>query len=107
VAKKLEEFPEPPMTKREAVRQAIKAGKSKPTEGVKWIKENLGITIVETHFSINKSAIRKQEAERARRNGAPVLSGDSLPLDLLHSIKQLISHHGHARVRDAVTLFGD
>jgi hypothetical protein len=60
------------ITQKEAVKQAIAAGKDSPTDGVPYIKEKFGITLNNGAFSTIKSQLKKASGPApASTNGVP------------------------------------
>src|SRR3954452_22629614 len=51
------------ITKAEAVRRALAAGKESPEEGVDYIKRQFGIDMAKQHFSASKSQIKRRGRE--------------------------------------------
>src|SRR3954447_9138571 len=49
------------ISKADAVREALSAGKESPDEGVEFIKDRFGIEISKTHFSSSKSKFKRKE----------------------------------------------
>jgi hypothetical protein len=108
----------PSMTKTDAAKAAIAAGKDMPTEGVQWIKETHGIDIDPQHFSAIKSQARKKAggppARRGRKprttpSGSGAGSGRApvSPADLARDVKRLVEQYGAAAVKDMAGVFAD
>ena len=106
------------ISKTDAVKAAIAAGKEMPTEGVQWIKETHGIDIDPQHFSAVKSQARKKAgsppAKRGRKprtaqNGAAVSSSRASvnPADLARDVKRLVEQYGAAAVKDMAGVFAE
>lgn len=58
------------ISKSEAVRQAIAAGKTMPNEGIAYIKETFGIKLSSNHFSNIKSSATGKKKKRGRPKGS-------------------------------------
>jgi hypothetical protein len=108
----------PSMTKTDAVKAAIAAGKDMPAEGVQWIKETHGLDIDPQHFSAIKSQARKKAGgpparrgrkPRAASNGSGVSSGRASvnPAELARDVKRLVEQYGAAAVKDMAGVFAD
>lgn len=102
------------ITKREAVRRALAAGRDKPKEGVAFIRKEFGIDIQPHAFSLNKVAIRKQLARKQqseRREGQRLTVGSSDDEDdaaaLARAVKQLAERYGPEAVRRMLDVFAD
>lgn len=59
------------ITQKEAVKQALAAGKELPPDGVKFVKDTFGITLNNGAFSTIKSQIKKAAGESKPRGRAP------------------------------------
>jgi hypothetical protein len=106
----------PKMTKTDAVKAAIAAGKDMPVEGVQWIKETHGLDIDPQHFSAIKSQARKKAGAapgrrgrkpRTASNGSGISSGRASvnPADLARDVKRLVEQYGAAAVKDMAGVF--
>ena len=103
------------ITKTEAVRRAIAAGVSKPTEGVDFIRREFGLDLKPQHFSTYKTQIQKQQGKKPRHKAkakgtAPVTASrtseaTSNPLEAARQVKDLVDHLGPETVRGLVDLF--
>ena len=112
-----ESDPKNTISKAEAVRLALKAGKEMPEEGVNYIKRQFGIEIDKQHFSTQKSQIKKKAAAAAEVTGGRVmgvhvyssskqLSGEMELLDAIEAIKPLVASLGVDKVKRLADLLG-
>jgi hypothetical protein len=111
----------PTMTKADAVRAAVAAGKSKPADAVQWIKEQHGIEITPQHFSSYKSSQAKKDGgipsgggRRGRRPAEAVASvprgprvGNSGAADLARQVKSLVTQYGADEVSGMLAVLRD
>ena len=69
------------VTQREAVTQALAAGKELPPDGVKFVKDTFGMELSNQSFSTLKSQIKKKAGTStpARKPGRPAGRGDRRP----------------------------
>jgi hypothetical protein len=115
------------ISKTEAVRRALAAGKESPDEGLAFIMEQFGIEMAKPHFSAVKSQQRKKQGEggsgvrgRAGRRPRgssgrsvegylappPEAAGDGDVLRALEAMKPLVASLGAERVKRIVDLLG-
>jgi hypothetical protein len=107
-------------TQKEAVKQALAAGKDQPADGVAFVKEQFGITINNGAFSTLKSQIKKASGAKpsggGRKPGSAaskptgpgvVGNGKANPADLARSVKALVSQYGAEAVRDMASVFAE
>ena len=106
------------ITQKEAVKQAIAAGKDSPPDGVAFVKEQFGITLNNGAFSTLKSQLKNASgATPSRRGRKPgrvaskpaghVGNGKATPADLARAVKGLIATYGAVAVSDMVAVFTD
>ncbi|WP_422923488.1 hypothetical protein [Singulisphaera sp. PoT] len=120
------ESPKASISKAEAVRRAVAAGKGAPGDGVAFIKDEYGIEMDNKTFSLNKAQQKSREAKReATGKGAPapqVVPGtpiegiltppkltpgaDGTLIDVLEQMKPLIAQYGADQVKRIVDLLG-
>lgn len=112
------------ISKVEAVRRALAAGKQSPEEGVSYIEEKFGIGMDRQHFSSVKSQLKKKEGSgeapegrldrKPREAAAPMESRAAAPqtapvagdmVDDLAAVKHLVQKLGADQVRKIVGLF--
>lgn len=97
--------PQPLLTKTEAVRRAVAAGKSMPTEGAAWIKEQFGIEVAPNLFSTLKAqAIKGKAAPKAKETPAAAPVGG---VDLARKVKALVAEYGAEQVAQMASVFGE
>ncbi len=114
-------------TKAEVMRDALKAGFTKPTEAVQYIKDKFGVELTLKQFSNFKSAEKANAGKRktGRRVGRPPASASdsavivvaapvasaakngkaSGALDLARQIKDLVQTYGAGTVKGMVDVF--
>lgn len=105
------------MSKKEAVQAALKAGKTKPIDGVNWIREKYGIQVTTAMFSSYKSAeggaskSSKIKVPAAAKSGAvpvPSTNGEAPdPAKLARAVKELVANYGSKAVADMAKVFGE
>jgi hypothetical protein len=112
----------PSVSKAEAVRQALAAGKEMPEEGVAYLLDNFGIVMDRQTFSANKSQEKARDAKKAEasRTSKPgrkpkaavegyltpppkTRSNDDL-LGTLEALKPLLASHGADKLHRLVDL---
>ena len=109
------------MTKSDAVKKALEAGKDKPTDGVNWIKAELGMDVTTQQFSTYKSNLkaeggtssggrkkggrRKAAAAGTTVNNGLVAAGGIDVLDAMIAVKELCRRFGTEKVKKVVGLF--
>jgi hypothetical protein len=114
----------PSVSKAEAVRQALAAGKEMPEEGVAYLLDNFGIVMDRQTFSSNKAQEKARQAKKAEasakskpgRKPKAAVEGHAAPvpkhrgngdvLETLEALKPLIASHGADRVKRLVDLLG-
>jgi len=111
------------ISKSEAVRRALAAGKELPDEGVAYIRQQFGIEIAKPHFSATKSQIKKREGGPAKGNPGrkPTTAAegylapppkqrpsDDAPdlIESLEALKPLVAEYGAEKVKRLVDLLG-
>ena len=112
------------LTQKEAVKQALAAGKESPADGVAYVKEQFGITLNNGAFSTLKSQLKKGSGKgstRGRKPGRPAASANGAsrtggssssgkaanPADLARTVKALVNQYGAEAVRDMASVFAD
>jgi hypothetical protein len=115
--------PAPTITKAEAVRQALAAGKDSPSDGTGFIKSNYGIEITSQMFSSYKAQQKARDAKqsggapaakRGRKPKAavegylapPPRKGESTLLDAMEAMKPLVASLGVEQVKRIAELLG-
>lgn len=114
-------------TNRELVRRAIEAGKSKPQDGVRWIKDEYGVDMTPASFGVTKNQLKKANGGEAgpspRKRGrkpkaaraastapapspAPAASGPVGHAEAARAVKDLVERLGADEVIDLARLFG-
>lgn len=112
----------PSITKVEAVKNALAAGKESPADGTEFIKSNYGIEMNPQHFSSVKSQLKKKEgtAKPGRKPRAAsravegyvapppkiVPTGEGDLIDALERMKPLVASLGAEKVHRLVDLLG-
>jgi hypothetical protein len=114
----------PSVSKAEAVREALAAGKEMPEEGVAYLLDHFGIVMDRQTFSSNKSQEKAREAKKAeaapkgkpgRKPKAavegylappPKARGNGDVLETLEALKPLIASHGAQKLHRLVDLLG-
>jgi hypothetical protein len=108
------------VSKTDAVREAIAAGWTKPTEGVTFIKTMLGIDISPSHFSNIKSTLGTTQNKRRGRppgrksqpkaEAAPVAapraaaagSNGTIDIEAIQQVKELVEKLGAETVKGLI-----
>src|SRR4051812_28932652 len=100
------------ITKTEAVRLALDAGKDKPIDGVNWIKAEHGIDITPQQFSTVKSNLKAKggNGTGARKpskplGGGPVGNGFVGAAEAAAAVKELCNQIGAEQVKKLAGLF--
>ncbi len=101
--------------KTEAIRRALAAGKIKPQEAVEWIKQQFDLDVSTQTFSTTKVQLQKKTGTQvgagSRRPVRSVFTrpapGGGTQLDLVRSVKALISQHGPDAVREVIDILAD
>lgn len=113
--------PREKMTKREMVRNAVLAGKTKPQHGVQWIKDEYGVELTTATFSVTKSQLQQageapaQPKKRGRKPKAtatpsapPAAANHAMThAEAARAVKDLVEKLGAAEVKNLADLFGD
>ena len=115
------------MSKADAIRAALTAGKDGPEEGIAYIRDRFGLEISKTHFSATKSQLKKKEGlapkrtrkakaaaptaaapepKRSTRAETPTAPGPDMIGDL-EAVKALVKKLGGDQVKRIVDLFVD
>jgi hypothetical protein len=110
-------------TQREAVTQALAAGKESPPDGVKFVKDTFGMEMTNGNFSTLKSQIKKAAGTTtpARKPGRPAASANGSAkaggissggktanaAELARSVKALVTQYGAEAVTDMTKVFAD
>lgn len=104
--------PEPTTTnapnKSQAVRNAIAAGVTMPTEGCKWIKEQYGLDVTPAMFSAVKNSTKAKSNTGRKSAPASPATPNGSPTKLAFEIKTLMETYGKEEVTkmvDAANLF--
>ena len=115
--------PEKKITQREAVRQALAAGKELPPDGVKFVKDTFNIQLNNQSFSTLKSQIKKAAEGDAtpKKPGRPAGSANvavahkpavsaptgkaTNPAELAQAVKELVAAHGAETVKAMADVF--
>lgn len=96
-----------PMSKADAVRKALAAGKELPTEGVAYVKAEFGVEVSPAMFSAYKAAEKKKAdrgaAPKATTDGPRVGNGEAV--EFVRQVKGLVEQYGAQAVRDMVKVF--
>lgn len=125
---------EPKMSKVDAIRAALAAGKESPDEGTTYIRDRFGLEISKTHWSATKSQLKKKEGagggtpkgKRAAKGGqTPAATPGTKPepkrsartetptapspdmIGDLEAVKALVKKLGGEQVKRIVDLFED
>lgn len=103
------------ISKADAVRKAVAAGKDNPTEGSSFIKAEFGLDITPAVFSTYKTADKKRALggacvakDRKTRAGAEPTGqrvGNGGPVDLVRQVKELVDQYGVATVKEIADVF--
>jgi hypothetical protein len=113
------------LTKADVMRDALKAGITKPTEAVEYIKDKFGVVLTLKQFSNFKSAEKANAGKRksGRRAGRPAASESAIiavvapaapaakngkagnALELARQIKDLVQTYGAGTVKGMVDVF--
>ncbi len=96
-----------PLTKTEAVRQAIAAGKDKPTEGCQWIREKFYLVVAPNLFSTLKAQIQKGEKQKAAKEAPKAAATNTDGVDLARKVKALVAEYGAEQVTQMAAVFGE
>jgi hypothetical protein len=99
------------ITKAEAVRQAISQGHAMPTEGAAFIKSEFGIDIGPTHFSAQKTQLKKQKGAKKKlgrpaKQAQPSTIGEHGILEAMEAVKPFVASMGADKVKRIVDLLG-
>jgi hypothetical protein len=74
------------ITQKEAVKQALAAGKDSPSDGVAYVKEQFGITLTNGAFSTLKTQLKKAAGGKTgAKRGRP--KGGINPVGISHPVK--------------------
>ena len=112
------------ITKTEAVKRALAAGKDQPKDAVGWIKEQYGLDMTTQQFSTakfqaNKKAGGEPKGKPGRKPRAaaavPASDGDTVgngrsssnPAELARAVKSLVGQYGADAVRDMTAVFAE
>jgi hypothetical protein len=103
------------ISKTEAIRRALAAGRDKPSDVVQWIKEQYDMDVSSQMISTVKYGLAKQgvtttgkgNPARPVRPAARSTTAGSISIDLVKQMKAMIQEHGAESVRDAVELVAD
>jgi hypothetical protein len=109
--------PEPPITKTEAIRRAMAAGKDVPSSGVPWIRDTFGIKVSDQMFSTVKSQINGGGKGKKKAKPTPTVPTPTpatkpktvavASVELAKQIKFLVRMYGADAVLDMAALFAD
>jgi hypothetical protein len=112
------------ISKAEAVRRALAAGKDSPSDGVPYIKQEFGIDIAPTTFSATKSQLKNRKGAGTPKgkpgrkprtlvedyvappSNPPVPGAQPDLLAALKAIKPLVAQMGADKVHEIVDLLG-
>ena len=112
------------ITQKEAVKQAIAAGKDQPKDGVAYVKETFGMELSTGGFSTLKTQLKSAgKTPGKKKRGRPAGVSTSAPTpapkkasmnghmanpaDLARGVKSLVEQFGAAAVTDMAKVFGD
>lgn len=109
----------PTISKSDAIRAAVKAGKNSPSEGVAWIKETYGLDVTTGTFSTTKTqdkkkagestAVKTLNASGAVKTAGNVTGNGKASGDAVHlaqSVKSLVDQYGAEAVKGMASVFG-
>lgn len=84
------------LSKSDAMRKALAAGKTKPTEAVQWIREQFGLEVGAQYFSTFKATEEKKGTPKSKPvTGKPVQSDIELALQ----VKELVQRVGAEQLK--------
>ncbi|QEL19301.1 hypothetical protein [Limnoglobus roseus] len=101
------------ITKAEAVRKALAAGKESPSDGVAYLKSEFGIEISTAMFSTYKTA-EKKKAEGKKSRTAKTVEPEAKPtgkaakgdtVEFVRQVKDLVDQYGVEAVKDLAQVF--
>lgn len=107
------------VTQKEAVKQAIAAGKDQPKAGIEFIKTTFGMELASGSFSTLKSLLKSEGGtkEKKKPDGPagvatpkvhPVGNGKAAnAADLARGVKALVALHGADAVAEMAKVFAD
>ena len=98
------------VTQKEAVKQAIAAGKDTPAEGVVYVKDQFGMELSNQAFSILKSQLKSKSSAGTARRGRPPASAAHSPANgsmasSIAAIKKLVDQLGVDDVKAIAEVF--
>ena len=109
------------ITKTEAVKRAIAAGKDQPKAATEWIKEQFDLDMTSQQFSTAKFQQKKAEGTPAKKPGRPSANGavshsvakvvvattTTNPAELAQAVKALVKQHGVEAIKQMADVFAD